>query len=340
MSGRPVFGDFLDAASGHLGTASRLRRTAGREADIQQVNHSLLRVIAVMHRYVQDVTPGWVPEPARGRRVLTGWARAGAESREALSNAIGFLNEPDAARRRPPAAAGELAWHLDAASASLAGGRDLLHTHLATDPRGERELHSEWAPTVTSPVVARAVLAEMRSLARHIAPLGAALALTPGPRGTPKERQNLNAACQWLWILNSSVSAAQRREPLRASDLELLRAIPASALPPRRLPAPAESVAGLCHGVISSSERLRHLSWTSGRQPAWSPGLTVNSLRRIAATSTPGISPAGTAPAGHQYSSMQRSSPWNSSRTSVPSPSAPVIQVRWAVMPGPGRSGR
>ena len=140
--------------------------------------------------------------------------------------------------------------------------------------------------TVTSPAVGRAVLAEMRSLARHIAPLGAGLALAPGPRGTAEARQKLNAACQWLWVLDSSVRAAQRREPLRAADLELLRAIPVNALPPRRLPAPAESVAGLCQGVISSAERVRHLSWASGRQPAWSPGLTVNSLRRIAATST------------------------------------------------------
>jgi hypothetical protein len=82
------------------------------------------------------------------------------------------------------------------------------------------------------------------------------------------------------------VTAAQRRESLRASDLELLRAIPANTLPPRRLPARAESVAGLCQGVISSADRVRHLSWVAGRQPAWSPGLTVNSLRRIAATST------------------------------------------------------
>jgi hypothetical protein len=217
MSSRPVFGDFLDAARGHLGTAGRLRRAAGREVDIPQVNRSLLRVTAVMRRYVHDATPGPVPGPPRGRRMLTGWARAGAESREALSNAMGFLSEPDTARPQPPAAAGELAGHLDAVSAALAGGRDLLNTHLATDPRGERELHSEWALTVTSPAVGRAVLAEMRSLARHIAPLGAGLALTPGPHGTAEARQNLNAACQWLWILNSSVSAAQRREPLRTA---------------------------------------------------------------------------------------------------------------------------
>ncbi len=125
---------------------------AGGDVDLRQVAQSLLRVILVMRRYVQGAGPGWIPEPRRGRRVLTGWARAGAEAREALSHAMGFLYEPDAARRQPQAAArGTLAWHLDGVAASLAAGRDLLHTHLATDPRGERELHSEWALTVTSP---------------------------------------------------------------------------------------------------------------------------------------------------------------------------------------------
>jgi hypothetical protein len=104
MSGRPVFGDFVDAARGHLGTAGRLRRTAGRDVDIPHVNRSLLRVITVMRRCVQDVTPGWVPAPPRGRRVLTGWARAGAESREALSNAVGFTER--AGHGQPTAAWG------------------------------------------------------------------------------------------------------------------------------------------------------------------------------------------------------------------------------------------
>jgi hypothetical protein len=92
--------------------------------------------------------------------------------------------------------------------------------------------HSEWALAVTSAAVARAVLAEMGTLARQIASLGAAIALAPGSRGTPEARRNLNAASQWLWVLNASVDAAQRHEPMRVSDLELLCAIPAAATPP------------------------------------------------------------------------------------------------------------
>ena len=179
-----------------------------------------------------------------------------------------------------------MAWRLHAASVSLAAGRDLLQSHLTRGPGGERELHSEWALAVTSPAVARAVLAEISSLARQIAPLGAAIALAPGSRGTPEARRNLNAASQWLWVLNASIDAAQRHEPVRESELELLRAIPAAAPPPRRLPTRAEPVAGLCRGVITSAERARHAAWVSGRQPASSLELTVNSLRRVAATST------------------------------------------------------
>jgi hypothetical protein len=286
VTGRAVFGDFLDAARSHLATADRLRTVSG-DVDIQEVSRSLLRLVVLIRQYVEDVTAGWGPERPRGRRrVLTGWTRAGVETREAIGNAAAFLNEPTARRRRPRAARSDLAWHLDAASASLTAGRDLLQTHLAIDPRGERQLPSEWGLVVTSPPVARAVLSEMRSLARRIAPIGAGIALAPHSRGTPEARQKLNAACQWLWVLNASVNAAQRQQPQSTSDLELLRAIPASAPPPRRLPIGAESVAGLCHGVISSAERVRHLAWQSIRQPAWSPGLSVNSLRRIAATST------------------------------------------------------
>ena len=286
MTSRPAFGDFLDAARGHVIEAGRVHATARGDVDIRQVNHSMLRVLVLMRRFALDVTPGWDTEPPRGRRVLAGWARAGTETQEALARAAAFLNESDAHGRRQHAAEGEVAWHLDSVSASLAAGRDLLQTHVLLDRDGERQLQSEWGPSVTSPGIARAVLAEMRSLARRLGPLGAGLALGPGSRGTREERQKLNAACQWLWVVDSSVAAAQRREPVRGSDLELLRAIPPSVPLPRRLPAPAESVAGLAKGVINSAERVRHLAWKSGRRPASSPDLTVNSLRRIAATST------------------------------------------------------
>ena len=283
MTGRAVFGDFLELAHAHLAEASQLPATYGG-VDIRQASASMLRILVLMHRYVQDVTPGPVPEPTR-RQQIAGWARAGTETREALGRAAAFLSQRDVPGPGH-AGGGELGWHLDAAAASLAAGRDLLQTHLARDSSGGQQLRSPWGPVVTSPALAHAVLSEMGALARRLAPLGAALALGPGSHGSHKERRKLNAACQWLWTVNSRVAAAQHREPVPGSDLELLRAIPPRTPPPRRLPAPADTVAGLCTGVISSAERVRHLAWETSSRPASSAGLTISSLRRVAATST------------------------------------------------------
>jgi len=281
----PVFGDFLDAAHGHLAEAGRLPAAYGG-VDIRQVSHSTLGLLLLMHRYVEDVTPRPVREPPRGQRAAAGWTRAGTETREALARAAAFLNQPDAPRPGQHPAGGELAWHLDAAAASLAAGRDLLQTHLAHDRGGERHLRSQWGLVVTSPAVARAIVVEMGALAWRLAPLGAGLALGPGSHGSREDRQKLNAACQWLWIVDSHVAAAQRHEPVPGSDVELLRAIPPRTPAPRRLPAPDETVAGLCTGVITSAERVRHLAWETSTRPASSADLTINSLRRVAATST------------------------------------------------------
>ena len=212
------------------------RGASERGGDVQQVNDSLLRVLVLMGRYVQDVTAGSGAVPARGRRVLTAWGRAGAEVREALSNAAASLHESGAQRRRAGLAASDLAWRLDAASVSLAAGRDLLHTHVGRGPGGERELRSEWGLVITSPAVRRAVLSEMAALARQIAPLGARFALSPGSYGTPEARRKLNASCQWLWVLNTCVETAQQEDPVHPADIELLCAIPVNAAPPRRLP--------------------------------------------------------------------------------------------------------
>jgi hypothetical protein len=285
VTSRPVFGDFLDAAHGHLTEASRLPATYGG-VDIRHASTSMLHILMLMHRYVLDVTPGRVREPPRGQRAAAGWTRVGMETREALARAAAFLSQSDPPRPGQQHAVGELAWHLDAASASLAVGRDLLQTHLALDRDGERYLRSQWGLVVTSPALARAVLTEMGAMARRLAPLGAGLALGAGSHGSREDRQKLNAACQWLWIVDSRVAAAQRREPVPGSDVELLRAIPPRTPAPRRLPAPAETVAGLCTGVITSAERVRQLAWETSSRPASSPHLTINSLRRVAATST------------------------------------------------------
>jgi hypothetical protein len=224
------------------------------------------------------------------------WGRAGLDARSALASAAMLLHGDTPARRHPDRPAGsELARRLDAAALSLATGRDLLQTHVARDPHGAVELRSEWWPVVNSPPVTRALLAEMALLARAIAPLGALAGHSAGTRGSPEARRRLNAsnpryrltaACEWLQFLDTAVRAAHQQEPVSASDIELLRAIPASRLPARQLPGDSEPVTGLCDGVIAAAERARHAAWASATVPPGSPAVTVSSWRRVAAAST------------------------------------------------------
>jgi hypothetical protein len=291
-----VFGDFLDAAHLHLGSSGVLSRAAGRGGDVQEISHSLLRVVIVIGRYMQDVSaaPGQVP--SRETPVMGAWDRAGADARSALANAAMILHGDTRVKRHPARPAGsELARRLDAAALSLATGRDLLQTHVARDPEGTQELRSPWWPVVSSKPVTRALLAELALLARDIAPLGLWVASSDGTHGGPASRRRLTAAsprhrltaaCEWLQFLDTSIHAAHRQEPVSAGDLELLRAIPASRLPARQLPDGSEPVTGLCEGVIAAAEWARHAAWVSAKVAPGSPAMTVSSWRRVAAAST------------------------------------------------------
>ncbi|HUY52574.1 MAG TPA: hypothetical protein VMV92_43880 [Streptosporangiaceae bacterium] len=284
MSSRAVLGDFLDAAHEQFSSSASRREAPQGGGDIQQVSDSLLRVLILMSRYVQDVTAGSGTVPARGRRVLTVWGRAGAETREALSNAAASLHEPGARRwlgvslqraRPAPRHGGGVPRRGPGSPAYPPRARSGRRTGTALRVGTRRHVAG----------ATRAVLAEIGLLARQIAPLGARFALAPGSHGAPWARRKLNAACQWLWVLNTRVEAAQREDPVRAADMELLCAIPVNAAAPRRLPGVSEPVARLCEGVISTAERVRHAEWEAGQQPPWSPGLTADSLRLVALTS-------------------------------------------------------
>jgi hypothetical protein len=296
VTGRAVFGDFLDAARGHLGSPGVLRQAASRGGDVQEISHSLLRVVIVMGRYVQDISTAPGQAPSQGKPVAAAWDRAGLDARSALASAALLLHGDTMARRHPVRPAGsELARRLDAAALSLTTGRDLLQTHVSRDPDGARELRSEWWPVVGSQPATRALLAEMALLARAVAPLGALAGHSAGTPGSPEARRrltaasprhSLTAACEWLQFLDTSIRAAHQQEPVSASDIELLRAIPASRLPARQLPDRTEPVTGLSDGVITAAERARHAAWASAKVPPGSPAMTVNSWRRVAAAST------------------------------------------------------
>ena len=96
----------------------------------------------------------------------------------------------------------------------------------------------------------------------------------------------MTGACHWLHTMDTSIRRALREDPLPASVVELLRAVPVNS-PPPRLPADATRAAGGLPGaVIDAAERARHAAWLSAAQPPWPPGMTVSSLRQVAAANT------------------------------------------------------
>ena len=240
-----------------------------------------------MSRYVQDASAAPELAPTRGTCAATGWDRARGEAREAMTRAVAALHGDAVGKRGTGARAGsELARRLEAAAESLTYGRDLLHTHIVRGPDGGRQFRSEWGAVLTSPPVRRALLAEMGSLAHQLSWLEEGLERSPRARGSPEERRRIKAACHWLQNMHASVCIADRQEAVSAADREMLWAVPVNARPARRLPEGREPVSALCAGVIETAERVRHAAWLSGLEPAWSPRVTVNSLRQVAAAST------------------------------------------------------
>ena len=297
MTGRATFGDFaggaralLRGAAGPPDLAPGCGTQAARAGPVREFTHSMDRVVTVMARYATDITAVLAPEGSPEENLPGTWPHASLQARQAIQNAAAFL-QPIAADTGPPShqhTVDPTARRLDAATAVLAAGSDLLHTHVAARSDGTRVDRSEWAPVMTSPPVARALLLELGLWARRIATQGTRLAL-PGPaarRGTGEERHRLNTACQWLWVLDSAVQAAQRHHPVSAAEVQLLHAIPINDRAPRRIPGPAETVTTLCQGTINSAERVRHAATISAPDPAWSPALTADSLRQAAACGT------------------------------------------------------
>ena len=287
VSGRAVFGDFTGAARQQLGSPAALRTAAVRGGHVPEIRHSLLRLVLVMSRYVQDITrcPS-ARHPWEAPRLQAGTGPASKRARRS-ERALAGLYGDTISRRRPGVQAGsELARRLDGAALSLTYGRDLLHTHLARGPRGGVRYQSEWGKVVTSPRVHQALLAELGFLARQLAPLGEDLARSPRARGSPAARQAVTGACHWLQIMDTSIRQALREDPLPAGVLALLRAVPVNSPPPRLAADASGPASGLPGAVIDAAERARHAAWLSATQPPWPPGMTVSSLRQVAAANT------------------------------------------------------
>jgi hypothetical protein len=287
VTSRATFGDFLRLARHHLETGNDPGRTVGLE-DLDEVIGALSRLVAVVGRYTQDLTATLPELGPDAQPVLSPWAEACFQAREALANSARFL-----ALRRPycrttAASASPHARQLREAARWLRLGRDLLHTHFRPSAEGAQQHRSEWALAVTSDPVRRALLTEIASVARTAADQCSTLALSRHAEmsGDGQARRRLNAACQWLWVLDVSVRAAQQHEPSGTIGAEVLAAIPVNILPLRHALRGGEPVVVLCEGAISSAERVRHLAWLAAEPAPASRNVTTTSLRQVAENST------------------------------------------------------
>ena len=216
-----VFGDFWrqaarlaspppypDPPTGAADRTSRLRRPRRRRR----------------RRYVDDIA-------AVGTGVRDGsWADAIARARAATTLIPGLSR----ARGRPGAGVPGRVVCLPPGryATALTYGRDLLHTHLATTPDGQRRALSDWAPVISSAPVNRALLAGLAEHARAIAGqlAGLPLAGTPDPE-TVAAWQRLHGAAGQLRELDAAVQAAQWQRPVPAEHRQLLEAIPVNVTP-------------------------------------------------------------------------------------------------------------
>jgi hypothetical protein len=237
-----------------------------------------------MSHYLEDLTPCDAVE-ASFRNDLHAWERAVIDAGAALNTAAACLRR--SAGEPGDQAVAAKSWrarHLAAATTHLAAGRDLLHTHLASDPAGLRRDRSEWALVVTSLPVTRALAHEVARWSRQLAPFTAwlagsatsyALRRAPDQSVPAAVRDELASASQWLQVASAAVRPALDVDPVRTADTDLLGAIPAAAAPERHRPGVAEeSVAELCYGITISASRLRAAARGSQERARWSPGIT------------------------------------------------------------------
>ena len=282
MTNDATFGDFLDDA--HRQLAATGRAPAGGE-DLRDTTQSIRRVIVVLGRYARDLAAAPGTEPRRRRDPESPWQQAAIAAHRELNQAARYLTPPASPKMnlgtRPSAGT---ARQMDGAAVMLQAGRELLETHVGSAPDGTPIHRTEWAPALTSPPVRRALLAEVADLAARVAATSDQIAAAPGWRGAPGPRHALREASHCLRTLTGFVQAASQHEPVPAAQRELLRAVPGSALPPRRLPGPSHDIADLREGTIATAQRIRRAAWRTATQTA--PAITTNSLRHNADAST------------------------------------------------------
>jgi hypothetical protein len=276
MTTTATFGDFLRQAGQHLDAAAPGSQDELADPAVRE----LRRMVTGMTRFLDDRTPVDVIE-AFSWTGLSVWERAVIDTRAALHQAASCLTEGIGVAGGAEGAPENQARSLAATAASLAAGRDLLHTHLTVTVQEMWQHRSDWAPVLASPPVTRALTDQVARWSRQLAPIAAGLA-SAGMTGTPDlaaRREALQVASQWLRTAGAAVRPAQAAEPVIADDIRLLHAVPAAQPPGRLPPGGAESVTELCAGITVSAQRLRAAVSATARQPPQAPGRTAATWR-------------------------------------------------------------
>jgi hypothetical protein len=267
-----TLGELLYLGTRHLQAADD--GWEAQAADRAAAARQLHRLVVVMTRYVDDVTPCDEIE-ALSRGDLTWWQRAAVDVAAALRMA-GVTLAGVTGESGLPTAPGGLP--LADAAAALLAGRDLLHTHHVLDQAGIRVGWSEWADVITSPAVGKAVADLAARWALQLAPLAEQLAV-PRP-GSPREAGGeFTEAGRWLRKAAAAVRAAQRADPVSAGDWTLLFAIPASSVSFRDPPRTGETAGELCSGITLSAARLQASIRGAAQRAVWSPATTAAAWR-------------------------------------------------------------
>jgi hypothetical protein len=267
-----TFGDIIGQVDPHLDAAITFPAMALDGDTALAAGHEIHRLALTLSRYLRDVAPHDVVEAVTSRD-LPEWLRAAVDAREALQLAAASLRPKpgpvDVSVADPP---GPVAAHLSAATTFLSAGRDLLHTHFATEAEGAQIDHSEWAPIVRSEASARAVLEEVARWLGKLTLLGDALSIACAVNDISPAPENLNWADARPWLLSagSALQKAKRSNPESTADTGLLMAIPANSVPDRRPPQPSEAIDVLTEGIEASATRLRALAARTADQAAWS----------------------------------------------------------------------
>lgn len=281
-----TFGDLIRAGRADLDAAAAL--AADEAAATGSTIAGLYRLVTVMSRCAGDLVPYGDAEIVANRPPPGPWVRAAAEARNALGMAAGALHgaaaqTAGAALDAASPAAGGLAGHLAGAALSLAAARDLLHTHVGTGAYGQRLPRSDWAAVVTSAPVAGALLDELASWVRQLAPAVAGLSWAGRDAAVPAAVcDGLAAAGWWLHAAAAAIRPAQQAGPVTGAQRGLLYAIPAYAPPARRPAHDQETVAGLCQGITGGAGRLRAAARGIAADATWAPAATASAWRYTA----------------------------------------------------------